>query len=169
MTESQMFDALKDEIIAQTWTGSSNVVFPTGSVAITVNADLATLGAIKAQRMPWCLLQPLESTTDPDWDENPNVVQMELLCRIMVSVPGDAVGENPLMGANKTGGSTKSEGRGLFEIEQELFNAIGKVNALEGVILQCRQKGAAQTALYDGGSVYVAFRDFRFEAMGTLV
>ena len=169
MTESEMFTELKAEIIAQVWGASSNVVFPTGCVAITVNADLAMVGAIKSMRTPWCLLQPLESTTDPEFDEDPNLVQMNLLCRIMVSVPGDTVGENPLMGANKTGGSTKSEGRGLFEIEQELFNAIGKVNALEGVILQCRQKGAAQTALYDGGSVYVAFRDFRFEAMGTLV
>jgi hypothetical protein len=169
MTESEMFTELKAEIVAQVWGSSSNVVFPTGCVAITVNADLAMVGALKSMRTPWCLLQPLDSVTDPEFDEDPNVVQMNLLCRIMVSVPGDAVGENPLMGANKTGGSTKSEGRGLFEIEQELFNAIGKVNALEGVILQCRQKGAAQTALYDGGSVYVAFRDFRFEALGTLV
>lgn len=169
MTESQMFDELKDELIAQTWTGSSNAVFPTGSVAITTNADLAMVGAIKSARMPWCLLQPLDSSSDPDHDEDPNLAVMNLQVRIMVSVPGDAIGENPLMGANKTGGSTKSEGRGLFEIEQELFNAIGKVNALEGVILQCRHKSAAQTALYDGGSVYVAFRDWRFEAVGTFV
>jgi hypothetical protein len=169
MTESQMFDALRDELVAQTWTGSSNVVFPTGSVAITVNADLAMVGAIKSMRMPWALLQPLDSSSDPDFDEDPNLAQMNVLVRIMVSVPGDAIGENPLMGANKTGGSTKSEGRGLFEIEQELFNAIGKVNMLESINLQCRQKGAAQPALYDGGSVYVAFRDWRFEAIGTFV
>lgn len=169
MTESQMFDALRDEIVAQNWTGSSNVVFPTGCVAITVNADLAMLGAIKSMRTPWCLLQPLESTTDPEHDEQPNLVQMALLCRVLVSVPGDAIGENPLMGANKTGGSTKSEGRGLFEIEQELFNAIGKVNMLESINLQCRQKGAARTALFDGGSVYVAYRDYEFDALGTLV
>lgn len=168
MTESQLLTAIKAELVAQVWTGGSNVVFPTGCVAITANIDLATEAAIKTMRTPFVLLQPMATTSDPEYDEDPNFVAFNLNARIVVLVPGDAVGENALMGANKTGGSTASEGRGIFEVEQELFNAIGRLNGLESIILQCRQKGAANATIMEN-NVYVAYRDFQFEALGTMV
>lgn len=169
MTESQLLTSLEALLVAQTWTGSSNVVFPTGCVTITANADLATIAAVKGMRTPFALLQPLDSTSDPEFDEDPNFVALRLKVRLGVQVPGDGFGRNPLMGANKTGGSTLSEGRGLFEVEQELFNAIGKVNGLESINLQCRQKGAVEAGYVDGGSTYMATRDYDFEALGTMV
>lgn len=168
MTESQLLTAIKAELVAQTWTGGSNVVFPTGCVAITANVDLAMEWALKTMRTPFVLLQPLGSTSDPEFDEDPNFVALNIQARIVVMVPGDSVGENALMGANKTGGSTASEGRGIFEVEQELFNAIGRLNGLENIILQCRQKAGVQAAIV-GDSVYVAYRDLQFETLGTLV
>ena len=168
MTESQLLTAIKAELVAQLWTGGSNVVFPTGCVAITANVDLAMDAALKTMRTPQVLLQPMGTTSDPEFDEDPNFVALNLQARIIVMVPGDSVGENALMGANKTAGATYSEGRGIFEVEQELFNAIGRLNGLESVILQCRQKGGIQAAIV-GDNVYVAYRDLHFEALGTLV
>lgn len=168
MTESQLLTAIKAELVAQLWTGGSTVVFGTGCVAITANVDLAMEWALKTMRTPIALLQPLSSTSDPEYDEDPNFVALNLQMRLIVQVPGDSVGENALMGANKTGGSTVSEGRGIFEVEKEVFNAIGRLNGLESVILQCRQKGGLQSAIV-GDNIYVAYRDLTFEALGTLV
>ena len=168
MTESQLLASLKTECIAQTWTGSTNVVFPTGCVAITPNVELAMEAAAKTMRTPFCLIQPLDTTSDPEFGEDPNFIQLNVNVRVLVMVPGDSVGENPLIGGNKTGGSTVSEGRGLFEIQAELFNAIGRLNDLESVQLQNTQVGAAQAAIVDG-KTYVAWRDYKFQALGTLV
>jgi len=168
MTESQLLTAIKAELVAQTWTGGANVVFPTGCVAITANVDLAMEAALQTMRTPFGLLQPMSTTSDPEFDEDPNFVAFNLLCRLIVMVPGDAVGENALMGANKTGGSTVSQGRGIFEVEQEVFNAMGRLNGLENVTLQCRQKGGVQAQII-GQNVYVAYRDLQFEALGTMV
>jgi hypothetical protein len=167
-TESSLLTSLKARLVARTWTGGANVVFPTGCVAITANADVATQQALKTMRTPFALLQPLESTSDPEFDEAPNYAQLNIQVRIGVMVPGDAVGENPLMGANKTLGATYSEGRGLFEIEAEVFNAIGAVNGNESIVLQCRQKGAVQAQYLDSGT-WIAWRDLVFEVMGTYV
>jgi hypothetical protein len=168
MTESQLLTAIKAELVAQLWTGGANVVFPTGCVAITANVDLAMEAALKTMRTPFALLQPMGTTSDPEFDEDPNFVALNLQVRIVVMVPGDSVGENALMGGNKTGGATVSEGKGIFDVEQELFNAIGRLNGLESIILQCRQKGGISAAIV-GDNVYVAYRDLQFEALGTLV
>lgn len=168
MTESQLLTALKALLVAQTWTGGSNVVFPTGCVAISADVELAMESALGTMRTPFVLLQPLGTTADPDYDEDPNFVALSIKARIVVMVPGDAVGENALMGGNKTAGATYSEGRGIFEVEQELFNAIGSENGTEGIILQCRHKSGVNAAIV-GGNIYVAYRDIVFEALGTMV
>ena len=167
MTESQLLTALKALLVAQVWTGGTNVVFPTGCVAITADIELAMESALQTMRTPFVLLQPLGTTADPDYDEDPNFVALNLKARIVVMVPGDAVGENALMGGNKTAGATFSEGRGIFEVEQETFNAIGRVNGTEGIILQCRHKSDVSAAIV-GGNTYIAYRDLNFEAMGTM-
>jgi hypothetical protein len=168
MTESQLLTAIKAELVAQVWTGGASVVFPTGCVAITANVELAMDSALKTMRTPFALLQPMGTTSDPEFDEDPNFVALNLQVRIIVMVPGDATGENALMGGNKTGGSTVSQGRGIFEVEQEVFNAMGRLNGLESIILQCRQKGGVQAGIV-GENIYVAYSDLQFEAMGTLV
>src|SRR3990172_5234545 len=104
----QVLEEIKARLLSQEWTGSSNKVFHPGSVLITVGVDDQALSTMVS---PICLIRPLEATSDP-------------------------VGENTLMGGNKTGGDLTSLGRGLFEIEEELLNAIKVMNALEGVLIQ---------------------------------
>lgn len=167
MNESTLLSNLKTTLLAQKWTGSSNVVFGTGSVLATPNTDEAMQGAIKAAiRTPICLLQLLGAESDPEHDEEPDLLKINFNARLIVNIPGDAVGENAVLGANKTGGSIKSEGRGLVEVEQELYNAIGKLNALESYSIQNRMKGA-QAAAQIAPSVYLAWRDYLFEAWVT--
>lgn len=166
MTEYGLLSAIKAFLISLVWTGSSNRVFPTGCVAVTGNVDVATIWALTSMRTPAALVQPLSTINDPEWDEDPNFIQFNVVVRLIVMVPGDVIGENAMMSANLTGGALRSEGRGIFEVEQAIFAAIGEINGAEGISLQCRMKSAPNALPLEGGN-YVATRDYQFECMGT--
>lgn len=167
MNENSLLVALKARLQAATWSGGSTI-FGAGAVAVTANVELATVQMVKYGRVPSCLIQPATSQSDPEFNEEPDLVKLSLLVRIIVMVSGDAFGENALMGANKSGGSTASEGRGITEIEQELYSEMGKLNDLEDYILQVTQKGEAGFAYIEGGKA-VAWRDTEFDSWVTMV
>lgn len=168
-TRSSILTSLKAELVAQTWTGSSNVVFPTGSVLITKSPEIKQ--ALATLRPPMALIMPGQAQCDPEFHEEPDLLVFDFVVRIVTVVPGDHMGENPLIGANKTGGSTRSEGRGIYEIELELYNAVGKLNVLESIVIQNRQSSDVGATIYDRGSgiLYVAYCDYSFETICTLV
>lgn len=168
MTEVDLLSALKTELIAQVWTGSSNVVFPTGAVHIVGSIEDAFPAALKTMRVPMVLIQPGATEADPEFDEDPNFVRFGILVRVATMVLGDAIGESTVIGGYKVNGSTKSEGRGIYEIEQELWNAIGKLNAEESVVLQNRFKSATNQGVAEG-MTKVLWRDYAFEAYVTMV
>jgi hypothetical protein len=164
VTEYQLLTNIKSKLVARTWTGSSNVVFPTGSVAISSGRDLWFLSTL---RCPIAIIKPGGTESDPEFDEEPGFLRFSVGLRLVTDIPNDWTGEAPLIGANKTQGSTRSEGRGIFEIEQEVFNAIGILNALESVDLQCTQR--SEVEIDQVGSVMVAYRDYTFQCYGTAV
>lgn len=165
MTKDGLMTAIKNKLIAQNWTGSSNVVFPSGGVVITRALDLekAMSGGIP---WPMALVMPGDFKSDPEYGEEPDFLIGSVVVRIAQVTPGDTVGENPLMGANRAD-STKSEGAGLYDIEQEAYNAIGKLNTQDSITIQFRQIASAGAGLMDNR--YVAWEDLEFEAVCTAV
>jgi len=167
MTKKALLTAIKNLLIAQTWTGGSNVVFGTGSVLITRGVDIADATKKQAVRTPFALIVPGAGVADPLWGEDPNLLVSQVVIRIGVLVPGDAVGENPLMGANRPD-TTKSEGAGLYDVEQMLYTAVGKLNAQEGIILQFKNTGDSGATLIDDKN-YLAYEDHLYEMIATEV
>lgn len=167
MNEGQLLAEIKTQLIAQTWTGSSNIVFPTGSVLITANVAEALKWALNSGlRTPIALIAPQGAESDPEHNEEPDWERFDIQVLLAVVVPGGAVGEEPVIGANTTGGSTQSQGQGIIVVEREFYNAVGKLNQLEGVILQIRQRGEEGGAFHPPSS-YIAYRTYRLEAWGT--
>jgi hypothetical protein len=164
MTEYQLLTSLKAKLVARTWGGVGSVVFPTGSVAISMGKDIWFMSTL---RCPIAILKPGGTESDPEFNEEPAFLRFTVGLRLITDIPNDWTGEAPLMGANPTQGSTRSEGRGIFEIEQEVFNAIGRLNALESVDLQCTQKSEIEVDQI--GSVMVAYRDYAFSCYGVAV
>lgn len=162
MNERDQLVAIKAKLVAQTWTGGSNVVFPTGSVLITrgLNIEEALKSGV---RTPFALIVPGAAQADPQHGEDPNLMVGEVTIRIGVVIPGDAVGENPLMGANRPD-TTKSEGAGLFQVQAEVFNAIGELNTQNSVTLQFRNTADRGAILLDD-KTYIAFEDHTFESV----
>lgn len=164
MTERDLLNTIKSRIVAQTWTGSANIVFPVGSVLITNAMNKWTMAN---RRVPLCIIRPGPTTSDPEFNEEPDFVRFDVGIRLICAVTGDEYGENPLMGANKLS-ATRSEGRGIFEIEAEVHNAIGKINALESITLQNTQRSAVEVVEADTFG-FIAYRDYTFSAYGTMV
>lgn len=165
MNENSLLTTLRTRLLAATWSGGS-VIFPSGSVYVTTNTDLAMETAIRTARLPICLIQPGTSQSDPEFDEEPGLLRLDVTLRIIALNAGDAVGENVLIGAHKTGGATASEGRGLTEIEEAVYDSIGTLNALESYTIQYRWKSIAGMSVVGTGTM-VAWRDYGFEAWVT--
>lgn len=153
---------IKDELIAQTWTGSSNVVFAESSVFVSKGIDR---NVIRTLRMPVAQVIPGPGRSDPQHGEEPDLLVNPVTVRIFQIAPGDAVGENPLIGANRPD-TAKSEGAGVYEIAEEVYNAIGRINVLEGLTIQNRRMGEGGPAYVDD-KVYIAYQDIEFELVCT--
>ena len=167
MNESALLAAVQDELEAQTWTGSSNVVFGTGSVLIVPDLAQGLKWALESGvRTPLALIHPAAAESDPEFNEEPDFIRFSFPVLLATLVPGGAVGEEAVMGANKTGGSTASEGRGIVEVSQEFYNAVGKLNALEAVTLQVRQV-AEQGAAFKEPQSWIVYRIYMLEAFGS--
>lgn len=168
MTEEDLILNFKIELVAQTWTGSSNVVFPTGSVKVVPSIANSIQQALNTMRTPIALIETGTAESDPEFDEEPDFMRFTFNTALIVSIPGDAVGENAILGANKSGGATKSQGQGIVELSQEFYNAVGKLNALESITMQIRQKGE-QGAVFKPPSMWIVYRIYESEAWGTAV
>lgn len=163
MNERAMMAAIKDELVAQTWTGSSNVVFPSNGVAIVADIPASIRQCLETKRVPACLIASMAVDSDPEHDEEPDWMRGNVDIAILTMVGGDAIGEFAMIDGARSGGTTVSQGAGILRYQQEVFNAVGKLNALEAITLQFRQK-AEQGAAYDQAiGNWVAWRVLRFE------
>lgn len=162
-----LVNALKTQLVGQQWSGG-NVVFPSGSVQITGNTEEAMDYALLNMRSPIALIQIMDAEADPKYDEEPDLLYETFQVRLVVNIPGDPVGSNALVGANQTNGANASEGQGLLSLEQQLFNAIGVLNAANSITIQNRGKGQIRAG-HLNNRTYLAYRDYTFQAICTWI
>lgn len=155
MNTWQTLKQLRYLLRARNWTGSSTDVF--GSVHVSVGP---TEDAFRNLQYPLALIRPLAATVDPEHDEESDLIVQQVAVRLAVAVP-DGIGEAALLGANRTAGSTSSKGRGLLEVEEELFAAIEFLDQLSGISNQCRARSAVDAQVTE--AEYVVFRDYVFD------
>ena len=167
MNTWQLCKQLKDLLQAREWEGDSgNIVFASSSVFST--AGPIDEDALGNRRTPFAMIYVLGSQVDPTMNELPGLIRQEIGVRLAVSVPGDAVGENPLMGANPTGTNpyTSSKGRGLLEVQEELLATIEYLGNSNGINIQSRASSAVASSVQQDNE-YVCARDYTFEALVT--
>ena len=137
------------------WTGSATKVFHTDSVLIT---SAPRESALEQLIMPAALIRPMGATSD---DEEPDLISQDIAVTIAVAHAGDAFGEYSMVGGQRLG-QEESQGRGLLEIEEEVFAAIELVNTDDGVVIQYRATSEVQPQLVQ--NQYLLFRDYLFRA-----
>ena len=164
MTQKELLEEIQDELQAETWSGGS-VVFASSSVKVTQKADLK-LAMGSGMRCPWALIVPGDGQCDPQHGgQDPNLIIMPVTVIIGVQAAGDAIGEGVLLGANRVL-STASEGAGIFDILPRVYNAIGRLNTADGVVIQFRQMGESGSVLLDNN--YIGWRGILYEAVVTV-
>lgn len=125
-----------------------------------------TEAALRTLRVPVALIIPGTAVTDPLHDEEPDYQVMTITVRIIQQHHGDVTGENVLLGGHKSGGATRSLGRGVYEIEQEVHNAIGALTTADTIEIQNRRKGESGP-IYLEDKPYWVYQDYLFEAIVT--
>jgi len=123
--------------------------------------------AKKTIRTPVALVYPVNSSADPQHGEQPQLIQATINITVVTTVPGDAVGEKTIIGGNVPD-NTKSEGKGILEIEEEVFNTIGSLQVDNGITISFQTANMRQPT-YDPNFGYIAFRDLSFKCWCTVI
>lgn len=155
----QVARQLKSLLEAQTWgEGGDEAVF--GQVAVT---SAPSRHAINLLSWPFALVQVGDATAD---EEEEGLWTQAYEVRLVARVEQDAWGETVLTGGGRPGGAGSSEGRGLLELEEKLFDAVAELNEASGVRLRAHAASAVAGA-FDEALGYVAERTYRLEAWTT--
>lgn len=162
MTLLQLLQAIQTKIRAMRWGATSNVVFATDSVRITVGT---APDAVFKLRMPVALISPQDCATDPRYRNEPGLLVQRVTVTLIVAVKTDQFGESPLVGAN-IANDDKSAGKGLLQLETELFAAIELLTQDEGINIQFLAASQVSAAIDDQVG-YIATRGYAFEAVIT--
>jgi hypothetical protein len=163
MNAWQCLKQLKYLLQQRKWTGTSNVVFNANSVIVSANPELHALSHLI---VPICIIKPNEAVVDPEFRENQRVVERTCSIILITAIGGDAAtSENAVMGANRTAGALKSEGRGLLELEEEVFETINLLTEQSGVTMLFSASSSLGVKRVDTSDCiwYVSMMDYPFK------
>jgi hypothetical protein len=156
MNTWQVTRQIKHLIEQQVWDGGAKPVF--GSVHVSVAPNERYFDKL---RFPLAIIRPGSANVDPSHGEEFELIEQQIGVTVIVANANDAIGEATLIGANRSGGSTESKGRGLLEIEEELFDAVARLSAEDGVRIVNRGRSAVAVTI-DADIGYIAAREYTF-------
>lgn len=162
MNTWQVIRQIKYLLLQRQWEGTGSDVFQNNSVVISVAPDDQALSVLVT---PTAVLRPLGAQSDPMHDEEPDLIMQSIGVRLSVTVPGDPLGQFALIGGGRQG-QGDSRGRGLLEVEEELYGAIESLNTINGVVIYSRAKSEAEAEL-DDDNRYSCIRTYLFDALTT--
>jgi hypothetical protein len=144
-------------------TGANEVVF--GEVLITARAPIE---AIRNLIMPIALIGVGSAEMDPEGQEMPDLVLQNFDVTIINSLSGDTLGENAMIGTNwPDANGTTSEGRGIMELEEELFDVIGNATTDSGIRIINKYRASDVVGIIDENYGTLVSREYRFSALVT--
>jgi hypothetical protein len=123
-----------------------------GSVHVTHKPSKA---AVEEFRTPLVLMRPGDEKPDP---ELPGKCLLEVEADLVVAVAGDRLGENAILSGNVSD-RTKSEGRGILEVEREFKGVLRQMGDQEGIRIIAARTAARRAAVVSGLG-YVVMRSY---------
>jgi hypothetical protein len=163
MTDWQLLLRLQGILRSRRWLDTGQIVFARQSVIVTTGFDPDLLARLK---FPVAILSPEEAEVDPDaGGQESSLLRQAVGIVIGVSNPSDPFGETPIVGSNRQAAS-QSDGRGLLEVQEELFAAIRQLSQVAQINIVYRAAGAARAERHAEHG-YIATRAYRFEAFCT--
>lgn len=160
MNDFQILRQLAKTIRGLTWSGGEPL-FQVGSVVIS--KELPEVLAARLS-MPICIIAPAEPQTDPEFGEEPGLVQYGVQIIVFVKVPGDSVGTSVLLGANRT--DAAAAGKGAMEIAAPLLAGIRCLTDDDGIRIIGVHKGGSGH-MQDSDAGWLGWAEHRFDVLGT--
>lgn len=157
MNTLQVARQLKFLLEERQWLGTGDKVF--GTVRVSQGPDQQAAAEFIT---PFAIVRLGSGISDA---EEPDLITQTFSIRLAVAVDGDTSGEGALIGRNRKS-ATSSDGRGLLEIEVELFNAIEELNGIDGVEIHFRLTSEPDPAIDEAGMYFIR-RDYQGEAVLT--
>jgi hypothetical protein len=147
------------------WGGASgaDLVFARKAVYITQAPEVQV---IKDSSMPMATIMVGNATTDAEHSELDSVVRGSVDVAIFQTQLGDNIGEQALVGANRLGGATSSKGRGLLEIQAEVYSAVSDLQTNGGIRVRFNSASKPIPEKTDD-DFYTVWRIVRYEATMT--
>lgn len=141
------------------WEGDpvAEQVFKSNSVRISP-ADVESFLAAANPGSPMCKINIGRRQSD---QQRKGFVAQEIVITLGVQIEGDEVGENAVIGANRVAGKVSSKGRGISEIESEMFAVLEDVNAMNGIQIQGYSTSGIETARLETTSAF-AYCEYTF-------
>lgn len=155
MNEFTVATRIKALLEARIWPGGGSPVF--GDVLVTAGVSLE---AYKSQlRWPFALI--LVGSTEADTDAA-DLAVARFTVKLAQRVAGDNYGETAVIGGAGPG-NLVSDGRGILDLQTQLFDAIQLLSAQDGVTIQWISSSSIAASIDDDHG-YIAERDYEFEA-----
>ena len=136
---------------------SNESVFGAAVVSVAPQAE-----AMDKFRYPLAMVIPGSATVD---EEEMDLLEQMITVRVICMVEADGYGESPLIGAHRIS-TGSSDGRGILEIEPELFAAIARSSGADGIEIRLWSSSEVQAELVEDLG-YVIARDYTFGCLTT--
>tara|TARA_R110000824_G_scaffold89186_2_gene218909 strand:+ start:53 stop:862 length:810 start_codon:yes stop_codon:yes gene_type:complete len=136
---------------------SNESVFGAGVVSVAPQAE-----AMDKFRYPLAMVLPGSASVDA---EEMDLLEQQITVRVICMVEADGYGESPLIGAHRIS-TGSSDGRGILEIEPELFAAIARSSGADGIEIRLWSSSEVQAELIEDLG-YVIARDYTFGCLTT--
>lgn len=159
MNTYQALRQIQDILRKAVWIANGSPVWARASVLITRNPEQS---AIPTVIFPSLWIRPLGGQTDPEFHEEPGLLEKRIEVRSIQINAGDPLGEAALIGSNPRE-PNESGGKGLLELEEKLFEQINFLNEPDGFRIQLVGDSAAE-ARWDDDLGYISWIDYEFLA-----
>lgn len=163
MNTWQVCRQIKKLLEDRKWEGNAAYDPVFGAVRIGIPENEKALTSL---RVPFALIRPQSGVVDSDASEEGNLIEQSIEILIAAMNEADNLGESSLIGANRSGGQGDSRGRGILEIEEEMFEAVSLLNGIDGVEIMYRAASITDASL-DQNRKLIVFRGYLFEALLT--
>lgn len=162
----QVLLRIKAILQAAVWGATSNVVFNADSVRVCVINPMTTSVMVKTAIPPMAMVGVGAARTDPEYGEEPGLIEREITVRIVTLAFDGGTGEAAIAGAN-IADTTKSEGRGLLEsLEKEVLDAVEYLKKSDSVHLEYVSEGIRDVVV-DDKMRSIAYVDHHFTLLTT--
>jgi len=137
VTDEQLYRQLESLVLAETWPGTANRVFPSGSV---LTAPALEEKALRLLRPPWVLFRVGSADVDPEHNEESDLSLQTVEAVLAVRIPGGQLGRGAILGKNRQAGESK--GAGILQVQARLLSAIRRLGPQNGISIGHVYKGA---------------------------